>query len=188
MDVCHGVFNMGHATALGAELDDAVVFASGLDHAAAFDDVMAGRFFGVDVLAGLAGEDCDQGVPVVGGGVDDGVDGFVVQEASEIFLGAGGFAGDFFDGLEGLGEHGVVDIAEGDDLDGFVAGEFVGEFGASVAEADDGDAYAVVGGGEGRFGGEGEGSGRAEESASVDGGHGGGPRFDQGRTGVSYEE
>src|SRR5262249_34214007 len=42
---------------LGAQLDDALVLAGGLDHAPALDQVVRGRLLDVDVLAGLAGPD-----------------------------------------------------------------------------------------------------------------------------------
>ena len=61
-------------TALRAVLDDPVVPPGGLDGDPAFMDVVAARFFDVDVLARLAAPDRDQGVPVVGRGDRDRVD------------------------------------------------------------------------------------------------------------------
>src|SRR5262249_30091259 len=54
------------AATLRAHLDDALVPPRRLDHAPAFDQVVRDRLLDIDVLAGLTGPDCSQGVPVVG--------------------------------------------------------------------------------------------------------------------------
>lgn len=50
---------------LAAGLDDPVVVAGGFDHGPAFVDGQGQRLLDVDVLAGLAGVDCGEGVPVI---------------------------------------------------------------------------------------------------------------------------
>ena len=88
-DVLDRLLDVRRAASLRAELDDAVVLARGLDHPPPFDDVVAGRLLDVDVLAGLAGQDGQQRVPVVGRGDRDGVDRLVVEQPPKVFLGPG---------------------------------------------------------------------------------------------------
>ena len=75
--------------ALRAVLDDAVVLAGGLDGDAALVDVVAARLLDVDVLAGLAGPDGHQRVPVVRRGDRDGVDVLVVERLADVLHGLG---------------------------------------------------------------------------------------------------
>ena len=83
-DVVEGLVPAPVAAALGAVLDDALVLVRGLDALAAFPDLVADRLFDVDVLAGLAGPDGDERVPVVGRGGGDGVDFLVVEELADV--------------------------------------------------------------------------------------------------------
>src|SRR5207249_2063647 len=85
-DQLGGPGQAGTAAALRAQLDHAVVLAGGLDHAPAFAEVVAGRLFHVDVLAGLAGPDRGQRVPVVGRGHDDRVEGLVLQDPAQVLF------------------------------------------------------------------------------------------------------
>ena len=80
------------AAVLETALHDALVFARRLDHLLAFPAVVCGRFLDVDVLAGLAGPDGRQGMPVIGSGRDDGVDRLVVQGLAEILDDLGWFS------------------------------------------------------------------------------------------------
>ena len=68
-------------------LHDAVVFAGGLDGDAAFVDVVAARLLDVDVLAGLAGPDGHQRVPVVGRGDGHRVELLIVERLADVFDG-----------------------------------------------------------------------------------------------------
>ena len=54
------------------------------DHRLAFDDVVAVGLLDVHVLAGLAGMDRRQGVPVVGRADDQGVERLVVQRLAKV--------------------------------------------------------------------------------------------------------
>ena len=65
---------VGGTAVLRADLDDAVVLASGLDGLAAFPAIVALRLLAIDVLAGAAAQDRRQGVPVRRGGDHHGVD------------------------------------------------------------------------------------------------------------------
>ena len=80
----------------------------------AFPDVVRDGLLDVDVLAGLAGPDGVEGVPVVGRGDGDGVDVLVLQQLADV---------DIRGHLDVLGskildravQHGLVDVAQGDD-------------------------------------------------------------------------
>ena len=72
------------AAALRAGLDDPVVLPRGLDHPPAFAHVVADRLLDVHVLAGLAGPDRRQRVPVVRRGDRDRVDRLVVEHPADV--------------------------------------------------------------------------------------------------------
>lgn len=136
------------ASELAAGLQDDVVAPSRLHHLAAFGDEEAERLLAVDVLAGLAGVDGDQGVPVIGDGDDDGVDIAIVEDAAIVGVGGAFLAGRVLDLLLGGVEASAIDIADGDgvaDVGAEVAAALVGEAGALVADADVGNANAFVG-------------------------------------------
>src|SRR5262245_21033201 len=65
LDEFAGAGDMSGATPLCPHLHHALVLAGRLDHLAAFDEVVRDRFLDVHVLAGLAGPDGRQRVPVV---------------------------------------------------------------------------------------------------------------------------
>src|SRR5262249_30352394 len=67
------------AAALRAVLHDAVVLAGRLDGDPALVDVVTARLFDVDILAGLAGPDGHQRMPVIRRGDRDGVEVLVFQ-------------------------------------------------------------------------------------------------------------
>ena len=151
----------------GARLHDALVFAGGLHHLGAFFDIDAGGLFDVDVLAGFAGFDGHVGVPVVGRGDADGVEGFIGDDVAEIFDEFGFEASAARGGL-GAFEVRLVDIAKGGGLDFRDLHGIAEVAGAHGAEADEADGDAVIrafdaageeGGGEG-------GGGRCEDFPS----------------------
>ena len=131
--------------ALGAVLDDAVVFAGGFDALAAFEDVVAAGFLDVDVFAGLASPDGDEGVPVVGGGDGDGVDVFVFQELADVSVG-GDFGGVVFFQLgNSAADDVVINVAESGDANAGDASESVDVGASASVDADDGDSDVFVG-------------------------------------------
>lgn len=132
-------------SALSATGGDAVVFAGGFDELDAFEDVMGDGLFDVDVFAGLHGPDGGEGVPVVGGGDGDGVDGFVIEGAAHVGMNKGTFAGFGEDFLGGGFGAGTVDFDEGGDFEVGYGEEFGDVGGAAAADADDGDAQTIVG-------------------------------------------
>src|SRR5262249_53904152 len=125
------------AAALQADRDDAVVLARGLDHLAAFPDVVRRRLLDVDVLACLAGPDSGERVPVVRGGDGDGVHTLVVEDAAQVGLGlALLFAAEVF---QSFGEQPLVHVAERDNVDVRELGEFFVMGRAATADADNGE-------------------------------------------------
>ncbi len=79
-----GVLEDLGAARLGADLHHPAAAPGGLDHAAAFDDVVRAGLFHVHVFAGLAGEDRRRGVPVVGRGDDDRIHRTVVENPTQV--------------------------------------------------------------------------------------------------------
>lgn len=131
--------------ALRAVLDDAVVFAGGFNALAAFKDVVAAGLLDVDVFAGLASPDGDEGVPVVGRGNGDGVDGVVFQELADVGVG-GDFGGVvFFQLIDSAANDVVVNVAESGDADAGNAPESVDVGASAPVDADDGDSDVFVG-------------------------------------------
>src|SRR5581483_5507755 len=84
-DIFGGDFGVGVGAALRADLDHAPVFVGGVYHRLAFLDGLAGRLLAVDILAGLAGVDGHDGVPVVGRADGDGVYILTVEDVAVIF-------------------------------------------------------------------------------------------------------
>ena len=108
------------APALGADLHDPLVLASGGEHRLAFADVDADRLLDINVGPALDGRDHRQGVPVVGRGDQDEVKVFAAEHLAVVgeqrrrllrLLPRG-------DQLGRVGEHRLVHVAERDDLDG----------------------------------------------------------------------
>ena len=174
----------GDGAVLGAGLEDAGVAADGRDELAAFVERDGDGFFAVDVFAGLGGVDGHEGVPVVGGDDDDGVDIGAGEDFAVVVVGgaggvgAGGAAGgdDGIDGGFGGIAADAIDIADGEELDGGVAGEAAEMAGTHAADADEGEGEAIAGGGVGGAGfggegGEGEGGGGVEELAASEVSH-----------------
>ena len=132
--------------ALRAVLDDPVVPPRGLDGDPAFVDVVAARFFDVDVLARLAGPDRDQGVPVVGRGDRDGVDRLVVEHAADVLHGGRRPAALLLDLVEPLLVRPRVGIDQVRDLDArHHSTNSTDVFAASAVEPGHGETDRVVG-------------------------------------------
>jgi hypothetical protein len=80
-------------------------------------------FFDVDVLAGLAGEDRRDGVPVVGRADHQGVDVLVVDEPAEVAGRPRRTPLQFLHLFDGPREQPAVDVGKGHDFDELVGGE-----------------------------------------------------------------
>ncbi len=150
--------------ALGSAGGDAVVLAGGFNELGAFEDVMGDGLFDVNIFAGLHGPDGGEGMPMVGGGDGNGVDGFVIEGASHVGVEEGALAGFGEDFLGGGFGAGTIDFDEGGYFEVGYGEEFRDVGGAAGADADDGDTEAVVGLGPGLGGG---GGGGDEERAAV---------------------
>ena len=117
-DLLLRVDQVRRALALRADLHHALVLAGRGEHRLAFEHVDADRLLQIDVGAGLDGGDGVQRVPVVGRADEHDVEVLLLEHLAVVGVGRGGFwlrplPGD----LDRLGEHVLVRIAEGDDLD-----------------------------------------------------------------------
>jgi hypothetical protein len=127
--------------ALDADLHNALRFGGHLNHPAPFGHGERKRLFDIDVLAGAAGVDHHEGVPVVGRGDGHGVDVTVLEQLPVVLVarrGGAGFAGRQVEVV-------VAEVADG-------RGDRIAELEkaivhlvAAVAEADKAHAQAVVG-------------------------------------------
>ena len=131
--------------ALGAVLDDAVVFAGGFNALASFKDVVAAGFLNINVFAGLASPDGDEGMPVVGRGDGDGVDAFVFQKFANVGVGGdlGGLV--FFQLVHSAADDVVVNVAESGDADAGNAAEAADMRASASVDANHGDSNVLVG-------------------------------------------
>ena len=116
-----------------AHLGDALVLFGRLHHGPAFLDAVRQRLLAVDVLAGLAGQDGRNPVPVVGRGDHDRVDVFAVEHPAKIAVGLRRSA------RRRLGpvEVGLVDVADRRDLDLRKLLECIDQAGPHAADADE---------------------------------------------------
>src|ERR1039457_6859044 len=158
------------AAALRTDLHHAAGFAGHFDYAFAVVDVVTGGLFAVDILAGLAGPDGGERVPVVGGGDGDGVDFFIGEELAHIVVALGLCSGQLLGGgLSGF-KRGLVDVAEGYDARVGQGGVTSDVIVAASPDAHDADVDFVVGAehaAEGKCG-----TGREKRSARWSGHHG----------------
>lgn len=104
---------IGMGVALGAVLggEAVAVFEVGFADKAGFVDAFGDGLFAEDVETAIHGPDGNEGVGVVGGAADDGVEAGVIEAVAPVFVGFGM-------GKLGFGEGEVlgVYIAEGDDV------------------------------------------------------------------------
>lgn len=161
-----GLLDPGDGATLEADLDHLTGLLGGGDQPFAFLRVMADGFFEVHMFAGLEGEDGGGGVPMDGGGDDQGIQLGVLEGATEIVgdlerLGLSGVDA-FSGGLEGAAVH----IGEPADLGALGGEEGVDEGLAAAVEAHESyvDGWGVGGGG----------GGLAERTRHGEGGGGGG--------------
>lgn len=152
MDELHRGGERTAGAVLRAGLADASELAGDLDEAASLGDILADRFLDVGVLARLHRPDSAEGMPVVRGGDENGVDRRVVTNDAEIldllrhgtFQLAGEQRGDFVGAVEiGIADVGDVAVRE--------VGEFAGVGLATDAAADDRDGEFFVGADGGRL-------------------------------------
>src|SRR5262245_24633802 len=99
-------------TLLRADLHDAAVMPGGLDHPAAFADEERHRLFDVNVLAGGAGHDGQQRMPVVGSRNDHGVNILAVVHPAKILEAFGLLAGFLLDSRNAFAEPRLVHFTD----------------------------------------------------------------------------
>ncbi len=102
--------------AVGAVLDDAVVFAGRLHQLRAFKNVVGAGLLDVHILARLTGPDAHQRVPVIRRGDGDGVDGFVFQQLAHIGIGGWTRLAGRLDLGQAASQDGFVHVAQRGDL------------------------------------------------------------------------
>ena len=112
---------------------------------AAFPDVVRDGLFDVNVLAGLHRPDRGQRVPVVGGGDRDRVDLFVFEDAAHVGVDLRPLAGLLKNHGGGLFRAPAIDIDKRGDLDIGHGKNLFDMRRPARSDADDGDAYAIVG-------------------------------------------
>ena len=103
---------MNAGTLLRSHLHHAIVLARGFHHQDAFVNGVADGLFNVNILAGLAGLNHHQRVPVVGSTHDDDIDIFAVEHLAEIGVGLRLTAGI----LDAQLQVGLVNVADGGDF------------------------------------------------------------------------
>ncbi len=133
-------------------------FRAAFDHRAALDDRHRQRLLDVDVLAGPAGGDHLDGVPVVGRRDHDGVDVLAIEHRAEVLdprdlaldrrhlgdpLAQPGEPG--IDPVIGPVQVGLIDVAQGDDLGVGMRQEALQELAAAIADADEAQPDPFVG-------------------------------------------
>ncbi len=80
----HGVDHHRGAAALSAVLHQCLIASGCLDQQPPLADVVRDRLLDVDVLAGIAGQDRGDRVPMIGRGDHDRIDGLVIQHPPQI--------------------------------------------------------------------------------------------------------
>ena len=112
----HGFLHGHRGADLAALLHHAVVLARRGHNLLGLENIVRAGLFDVHVLAGLAGPDGHQGVPVIGRGDGDGVDGFVFQQLADVLVGLRLGLAELVDLRQALGDVRIVDIADRRDL------------------------------------------------------------------------
>ena len=130
---------------LRTHLHDALVALGRLEHGAAFVNGLGQRLLDIDVLAGLAGEDGRQGVPVVGRGDEHHVHVLAVEDAAEVLHRVGLLAALLLANLDALGDPRVVHVADDDAIDFGVEEEAFEVALAHAAAADEPEPDLLVG-------------------------------------------
>ena len=144
-DVFRRLAENGGRPHLRPHLDHAVGLAGGGDRPLPLDQVVAGGLFDVDILVGQAAVNGEQGMPVIGRGDHQHVDGGVVEECAivvdQLRL-VPGFLGQLRPPL--LADW-LIDVADVGDLDIGFGGEGLHDRIAPPADANAGDADFVIG-------------------------------------------
>ena len=158
-DEFRGIAAEGSGAPMDSHLDDTLGLIRDLDHAAPFANSERERFLDIHVLAGKAGIDCHQGMPVVWRGDHHSVNIRPADQVAVVSDRRGFGAGR----LRGVIHVVATDVAHSDDL---LVGVFAGraqQRSAAIANSDEAEPDAVIGSQDAairdsRHGGYGEGS------------------------------
>ena len=104
-------------TLLAAGLKHSAITPRRSNHRLSLLDGQRERLFAVNVLAGFHGRNCNQGMPMVGRGNHDRINGLVVQQIAKVLVNGYHLARLRLDGLGGFLTMELVDIADGDHVD-----------------------------------------------------------------------
>src|SRR5262249_4685596 len=141
-----GEAGAGAGALVAAGLEDALVRLDRVTQRPPLADRVGQRLLAVDVEPGVGGGDPGQGVHVVRGGDDDGVQALVVEQVAEVAVGgAAPAARALVDQVARLGAVLGVDVADGHHLDVFFVQEHVDEAPPTATGADDADGDAAAG-------------------------------------------
>src|ERR1019366_1649268 len=163
----HAVLQRRRGAALAALLHHPVILARRRHNLFGLEDIVRARLLDVDILAGAAGVDGHQGVPVIGRGDGDGVDRLVFEELAIVPVNRRFLLGDGLDAARRRVQHVLVDVAERHQLYIGLAGDLLDVVLAAAAQADGGYSNGVVRAAENGVGGGGRGG--EEEISSVHG-------------------
>ena len=97
--------------------------AGGADNLLPFPMVVRQRLFDVDIFFGLTGPNGRQSVPVVAGGDDEDIDGFIVEDLAKVLDGLRGLVGHLGDRAGGFLGAVLIDVTDVDDLDALLLSE-----------------------------------------------------------------
>jgi len=125
---------------LDADLNDAIRLFKGTPHTAGVIGIKGHGLFLVDILAGLNGGNEVERMQVLGSSDEDGVDGFVVEQAPKIGVGLNGG-----NNLLGFVEAAGVDVGDGDSLGVGGVDSLFENVQSPTASTDQGKADAVIG-------------------------------------------
>lgn len=109
----------GAGSGLSPVLHHATMPSGGVDDHPAFGDVVCAHFLQIDVLAGLAGPDRLQRMPVIRRGDGHGVDGVVFEQVTIVDERGRSFVGDLFAFGRPLVEDSLMDVAQRRHFDAF---------------------------------------------------------------------
>ena len=145
LHLLHALDNGLAGAAVGAVLNDAVIFFHGAHQLAALPRVVAHGLFNVNVLAGLAAPNGLQRVPVVGRGDGNRVDGLVFQKFAQVDE-SGGFLDPHLFHLAHAAIHDVlIHVADGGDFNVRHLGILLDVRPSLPVQSDHGNPHAVVG-------------------------------------------
>ena len=146
LDVIDGRAHPRIASALGADLADAIELAGGLGHQPTFMDVVAGRLLDVNIFARGHRPNRHERVPMVRCGDRNDIDRLVFDHLANVLLELRlGFL-PLADLFHGIADDRLIAIADGDDLAVVFAEEAADMVHAAPMHADDGHAKPIVGG------------------------------------------